>query len=561
MSFLSSQPFLQQEERTTRYLCPRRVVLSGGKAENAGQLLSPSPLQIDLSEPQLAALVNPAGETERAWVLLDFGFEFHGGIRLLTHGVGPAIPRPGNALAQAQVRLTFGESVSEATSELGEKGACNDHSPRCMTISVVGLSDLTFGQTGFRFVRMELLSPDCRWTLKAAAGVFVFRDLPYVGSFRCSDPLLNRIYDTAVYTCHLNMQNLLWDGIKRDRLVWIGDAHPEMLTIRAVFGHVDMLDQSLRFAREKAPLPRFMNGMPAYSLWWLLILRDYYMATGDEAFLSENGAYALALGRHMASFVRENGEHALPAYFLDWPTANTPAARAGVHGLFILAMDAAAEMASWLKDSEAAALFAGRAAAMRRHCPDCHGAKQALAMQALAGLRPAAETAQTLASGGAKGMSTFMSYYILKVLSAGDMTTALNILREYYGGMLQMGATTFWEDFHTEWLENAAPIDAPVPEGKRDIHGDFGDFCYRGLRHSLCHGWASGPAPFLAERVLGIEIAAPGCRVIRLKPNLGDLSWAEGAFPTPRGPVRVRVDRQGVSYDAPEGICVIIEKP
>ena len=36
----------------------------------------------------------------------------------------------------------------------------------------------------------------------------------------------------------LNMQDCLWDGIKRDRLVWIGDMHPETMSILAVFGAV-----------------------------------------------------------------------------------------------------------------------------------------------------------------------------------------------------------------------------------------------------------------------------------------------------------------------------------
>jgi hypothetical protein len=31
------------------------------------------------------------------------------------------------------------------------------------------------------------------------------------------------------------MQEYLWDGIKRDRLVWIGDMYPEVSTIHAVF--------------------------------------------------------------------------------------------------------------------------------------------------------------------------------------------------------------------------------------------------------------------------------------------------------------------------------------
>jgi H/ACA ribonucleoprotein complex subunit 4 len=39
-----------------------------------------------------------------------------------------------------------------------------------------------------------------------------------------------------------------------------------------------------------------------------------------------------------------------------------------------------------------------------------------------------------------------------------------------------------------------------------DIHGDFGDHCYRGFRHSLCHGWASGPTAW-ARRIVGAEKA------------------------------------------------------
>jgi len=43
------------------------------------------------------------------------------------------------------------------------------------------------------------------------------------------------------------------------------------------------------------------------------------------------------------------------------------------------------------------------------------------------------------------------------------------------------------------WTKDATRIDELVPEGKKDIHGDCGAYCYEGFRHSLCHGWASGP--------------------------------------------------------------------
>ena len=53
--------------------------------------------------------------------------------------------------------------------------------------------------------------------------MLIIRDIPYLGSFTCDDPLLNNIWKTAAWTVHLNMQNYLWDGIKRDRLAWQGD--------------------------------------------------------------------------------------------------------------------------------------------------------------------------------------------------------------------------------------------------------------------------------------------------------------------------------------------------
>jgi hypothetical protein len=125
-----------------------------------------------------------------------------------------------------------------------------------------------------------------------------------------------------------------------------------------------------------------------------------------------------------------------------------------------------------------------------------------------------------------------------------------------------MGATTFWEDFDLDWMVNAGRIDElPVP-GKKDIHGDYGAYCYIGFRHSLCHGWASGPTPWLTEHVLGIQIVAPGSRVLRITPHLGDLKWAEGTFPTPRGIVKVRHEMQPdgtvkSSIEAPRGVKIV----
>ena len=73
------------------------------------------------------------------------------------------------------------------------------------------------------------------------------------------------------------------------------------------------------------------------------------------------------------------------------------------------------------------------------------------------------------------------------------------MLKEYYGGMLSVGATTFWEDFDIDWLKNSGRIDKITPCDKKDIHGDFGAFCYKGFRHSLCHAWSCGVNAFIKE--------------------------------------------------------------
>jgi len=96
-------------------------------------------------------------------------------------------------------------------------------------------------------------------------------------------------------------------------------------------------------------------------------------------------------------------------------------------------------------------------------------------------------------------MSTFMSYYILKAVASFDKPRAIEMMKEYYGTMLDKGATTFWEDFDVEWAKNSCRIDEYPTDAQKDIHGDFGAFCYVGYRHSLCHGWSAGVIQFIAE--------------------------------------------------------------
>ena len=124
-----------------------------------------------------------------------------------------------------------------------------------------------------------------------------------------------------------------------------------------------------------------------------------------------------------------------------------------------------------------------------------HNSKQAAALGIIAGRSGnAGADVDVIKKGGANGFSTFYGYYMLEALAAtGHKDEAIKLISDYWGAMLDLGATTFWEDLKYSDVANAAPIDNFVPAHKYDIHAGGGAYCYKGLRLSLCHGWASGP--------------------------------------------------------------------
>lgn len=557
---ISKMHFAGEDKKVRKYLLPKAVIYKAGDVSGEDNLLVQKDVQISTDEPDSMEMKN-TGDGTHAVILLDFGVEFAGGIKILTE-------RCDGGLVTPDFRLTFGESANEAMSNIGDKNATNDHSIRDMNIQLTLFSDMEFGQTGYRFARLELLSPNTSVRIKSVLGVFTYRDLEYKGSFCCSDDLLNRIYDVAAYTCHLNMQNNLWDGIKRDRLVWIGDMHPEMLTIRTVFGYDQCIEEGLDFAARQTPLPDFANHMITYSMWWLLITWDWYLHNGKTNFIMEHREYIEKLLEQFTELVLEDGQDLLGeypmGYFLDWPTSDLKEARAGVRALFAMALKAGAGLCDLFDNQKLEEKCIRKAELLGKNIPDEYGIKASAAFMSLAGhLDPKQAADEVLLVNGAKDISTFLSYYQLSAIAnAGKMKEALDILKEYYGGMLSVGATTFWEDFSVDWLKEGSRLDKISGEGEYDIHGDNGAYCYIGYRHSLCHGWSSGPTAFLAERVLGIQIAAPGCKKIRIRPDLGQLQWAKGTYPTPYGVISVSHVKQAdgsikTEYDVPGGVTVI----
>ena len=460
----------------TEYIYPNKIVKSQG-VKDGEALLKRQPTQIGLNEMQTAEIAD-------GYVIVDFGKEMNGGVRILTF------------LSQnCRVRIRFGESLTECCAELGGKtNATNDHALRDFYAELPNYSDMTFGNTGFRFVRLDITGYA---RIKSVIAVNHRINRKTVWSYEGKDSEITKIYETAKRTVDLCAAGeYLWDGVKRDRLVWIGDIHPEMLALTSLYGRLPLIERSLDFVKAQTPLPGWMNGFPTYSLWWIIIVADYYARTGAKAFTKKQIGYLKDLLVQIDECVTEEGEMRFPAYFLDWPTYETPDAIHGVRAIGIVAARKAVELLTEFGEDVRLAENL-----LKKLCLQEIGRTESKAVLGLkyfaVGLTE--EEKGALVKGGANGMSTFMSYYILKAVASFDREKAVQMMKEYYGAMLDKSATTFFEDYDLTWGENSCRIDEFPKEGQKDIHGDFGAYCYIGFRHSLCHGWSAGVLAFIKE--------------------------------------------------------------
>ena len=484
------------EKRKIRYNVPTRIVAVKGNIENCDILLKEKDEQIYLFEKELVR-INGEG-----FIILDFGKEICGGIRILS-----SIDQSQDYLTKIRVR--FGESVSETCAEINEKGATNNHAQRDLITYLPAYSDELIGNTGFRFVRIDFLGDSKVYhPIKSILSKEVYYDLKPIKTFKSDDELLNKIYDTCVHTVTLCIQNRIWDGIKRDRLVWIGDMETEIHSILHVYGNIEQIETTLNTAELSNPMPCWINNIPSYSAWYLLISYDVYSFDKNKEFIKRHKSYLDEIIKMFDKTINNKGDldyswSTLPiamAYFIDWPTYkedNEEERKDAIKLLLLYVLPRILTMYQEIGyDYQMIEKMINRLKLANINVPKT---KAFAAFYQL--VYKDEKSYENLIEGGAKGMSTFMSYYILKAVAQKSKEKALEMLKEYYGGMLSRGATSFWEDFDIDWLKGSSRIDEFPKEGEKDLHGDYGGYCYIGFRHSLCHGWSSGPISFLLEDI------------------------------------------------------------
>ena len=478
----------------------------------------------------------------RPTVLIDYGLELNARLRI-------ELAEPANAV------------IAVITDETPQAVDGYD-TAFCQVLHFDDTQTATTEVTGMRYARLVFLSADRPIHVRAVSAEMVYYPVACHGGFDCSDPLLTRIWQVSAYTLHACLQDYVWDGIKRDQLPWMGDAHVEHLGIYCAFGDTEQARRTLEFLRWHGPPERSINGIDGYSMWWVIGLYDYLLFTGDRAFVNDQRDALRELMESIDAMV-EGGLYRGESPFIDHAPIISDEQNgqvAGTQMLLLQALKQGSMLLGVLGDSTNAIRFGEvaervRAAALSRYWREDPGDfgpyRQVNALAIYAGVADEAQARSAaecrLAGGVGNPMTTWLHYYLFEALAqVGMHQQALDIMRRYYGAMLDHGATTFWEAYDLDW------------QGP-DVHRQATTFLsYGGYRISLCHGWAAGPVPWLSGQVLGIWPQRPGFSHCRIQPKPLDLKWFSGKVPTAHGEISVEAERDPsgwrLAVDVPTGI-------
>ena len=508
-------------------------------------------------------------------VLYDFGRETMGYVKL--HGLK----------GEGLLHIYYGESAEEALDS-----AC------CETLDRLSLQDgsvtdlahrLKAGRPAdgcftlpeskaFRYVCLEGEGGASAADLSMEVE-YLPQDLSKSGSFRCSDEELNRIWETGAYTMDLTTREFFLDGIKRDRWTWSGDAIQSYLMNYYLRFDTETVKRTIRQLRGKDPVTAHVNTIMDYSFYWFKSIYDYYLFTGDLCFVREMYPKMVTLMDYCLSRTVEKGtsfngksvEGLMEGQsddwiFVDW--VDFPMQKRGImcfeQILFAASLQTMSSCAGLLGLHDQAERYTRLLEGVRSNTENLFWDEQRKAylhnidlkegtlngmvtkfpnmfaiLFDLTGEKRNGEILRNvMLNPEVEAITTpYMRFYELEALCRlGLQEQVLREMKDYWGGMLREGATSFWEKY------------IPGEKGREHLQM-YG----RPYGKSLCHAWGASPVYLTGRYYLGVRPLSPGYEKAEIAPVLGGLEWMEGNVPTPHGPISVRCSRREISVKIPYG--------
>lgn len=386
------------------------------------------------------------------------------------------------------------------------------------------------------------------------------------GTFRSSDEELNNIWEVAKYTMELTSREFYIDGIKRDRWIWSGDAYQSYAMNYYLGFDSETVKRTILALRGKEPTITHINTIMDYTFYWFLSIYDYYHYTGDKEFIESVYPRMQTLMEFCLN--RRNKDGLMEGLagdwvFIDWAEGLSKQGEVSFEQLLLCrSLETMALCADLLNIPEDQSFYAKEASDLKQKFFQFYwnDQKQAFVHSRIDGKQTDEVTRYTnmfaiffdyLSSDQKQGvkenvllnddvkkiMTPYMRYYELEALCAlGEKDYVMNQIKSYWGGMLKLGATTFWEEYN--------------PEKKGAEHYTMYG---REFGKSLCHSWGASPIYLLGKYYLGVEPTAAGYETYTVEPYLASQEWMEGKVPTPEGEIDLFVSKKKIKVKSPIG--------
>jgi alpha-L-rhamnosidase len=523
--------------------------ISATKWLNAGSwnFNSPSqlPSQFKLPTRPIAAVSKTS--TGNA-TLVDFGKETFGFVKL--H----------NLKGNGKISIYYGESKEEALSETD-----------AMTLDRLTINRTTGSDSvmplskAFRFI--NIVKENGNISYDDVSMLYEYADVKQRGSFTCNDQEINKILEVAKYTLELNTREFFIDGIKRDRWVWSGDALQSYLMNYYSYFDNPTVTRTIQALRGKDPVTAHINTIVDYTFYWFISVYDYYLYTGDKKFIEQVYPKMQTMMEYCLSRRNKNGliEGLSGDWtFIDWAAGLSKKGEISFEQmLFARSLEAMSLCADIVDDKANASSYKALAGDLKTKLFLLYwnGQKQALVHSRVDGKQTENVTRyanmfgiffnyfteeqkqqvkkSVLLNDSIQKITTpYMRFYELEALSAmGEQDFVLKEMKSYWGGMLKLGATSFWEEYN------------PDKKGAEHL-AMYG----RKFGKSLCHAWGASPIYLLGKYYLGVSPTTPGYATYAVKPQLGGLQWMQGRVPTPNGDIELYCSTTQIKTKAVAGI-------
>ena len=383
---------------------------------------------------------------------------------------------------------------------------------------------------------------------------YEYLPLEYKGSFHCSEEIINKVWDVAAYTFHLNSREFFLDGIKRDRWVWSADAYQSLFVNRYLFFDKEIEKRTLIALGGKQPFKVHINTIMDYSFFWIISLYEYYKTYGDKDFLEQIQDQMKAVMDFCLKRRDEDGfMRGKPGdwVFIDWAPMDKTGALCGEQILFAKAMECYAAICAVIGRDDRG--LGGEAEKLRKQIFEkfYDTEKKVFIDSYESGKRNVTRQSNILAylflgcddtvkkdiyervvlNDEVPQITTpYFKFYENQVhCKAGNTNLLEKSIREYYGSMLATGATTLYEEYDPTMtgVEHYAMYGNPFEK-------------------SLCHAWSASPIYLLGNFRLGVENTGIAYDTFDVRPNPGDLKGFHGKVPVPGGTVSVSVDQEEI---------------